>query len=419
MKFLFSIVCGLFFFYQSGISQTDPQVVKYSRLVFDGHSNDFWKQQEKRYTYDDFGNVILLENISYESSGAVDIWRGLFYTYDQNQLLQKIKYKQYKESVDLWITDYWYEYKYDENDCLVERSFISNLGGDGVKNKIEYERDSDCRIISTSHLNRSTINEPFILTTYETIDYHADGISYDFFEFKHSPTGDTLYLKYEEKFIFNEFGEVVEDFWKAYNEEQSVFNFWRNTYEYDTYENLTFKKGYIRYQDTAEWVLNTELNYYLEYDENGFLIESRKEYFSHHTNPPTQNPNYSRNINYENTCEGFPEEINSVYDTGARIKEKNIYQGISNCFDLDKIELSLNVNPNPSEGFFEILSSIFKTGNTDILVYSMDGKVLLQKNEKDRCESSSIDLTSMQNGIYVLQLQSGKYFINEKIVIAK
>ncbi len=419
MKFLFSITLVLFFFYQSGISQTDPQVVKYSRLVFDGHSNDFWKQQEKRYTYDDFGNVIFLENIGYESNGEVDHWRGLFYTYDQNQLLQELKYRQYKESVDLWITDYWYEYKYDENGCLVDRSFISNLGGEGVKSKIEYERDSVCRIISTSHLYRSTINEPFIFTTYQTIDYHADGISYDYSEFKHSLTGDTLYLKYEEEFIYNEFGEVAEDFWKAYNEEQTVFNFWKNTYEYDHFENLTFKKGYIKYQDTSEWILNTELNYYLEYDENGFLIESRKEYLSHNTVPPTQNPSFSRNIYYENSCEGLPEEVNSVYDTGVRIKEKNVYVGINNCIDLDKMDLSLNIYPNPSEGFFEISSSIFKTGNTEILVFSTDGKVLLQKNEKSRCESSSIDLTSMQNGIYILQLQNGKHFVNERFVIAK
>lgn len=419
MKILISIVFVLFFFYQNGISQIEPQVIKYSRFVFDGPSNDFRKQKEKVYTYNDFGNVIFLENKTYESSGVVDMWRGLFYSYDQNQLLSKLKYRQYKESVDLWITDFWYEYKYDDNGCLVKRSFISNLGGAGVKSKIEYERDDACRIISTSHLYRSTTNEPFMLSTYETRGYHADGISYDFLEFKQSPTGDTLYLKYEEKFIFNEFGELEEHFWKAFNEEQTVFNYWKDTYEYDIYETLTFKKGFIKYHDTAEWVLNTELNYYLEYDENGFLIESRKEYFSYNTNPPTMNPDFSRTINYENSCEGFPEEINSVYDTGVRIKEKTVYKGINNCIDLDKIDLSLNIYPNPSEGFFEISSPIFKTGDTAILVCSIDGKVLLQENESSRCESSSIDLTWMQNGIYILQLQNGNHFINEKIVIAR
>lgn len=419
MKFLFSIVIVFFFFHQSGMSQTEPQVVKYTRLVYDGHTNEYWKQREKYYAYDDFGNVIFLESKTLESNGVVETWRGLFYTYDENQLLQKLLYRKYKESVNLWISDFWYEYQYDDNGCLVERSFISNLGGEGVKNKIEYERDDDCRIISTSHLNRSTTNEPFVLNTYETRDYHADEISYDYFEYKHSPTGDTLYLKYEEKFIFNEFGEIAEDYWKAYNEEQTVFNFWKNTYEYDNYKNLIFKNGYTKYHDTAEWVLNTELNYYLEYDENGFLVESRKEYFSHETDPPTLNPNFSRNIYYLNSCEGLPEEINSVYETGTRIKEKNVYAGINNCIDLDKIDLSLNIYPNPSQGFFQISSSIFKTGNTDILIFSIDGKVLLQKNEKSRCESSSLDLSFLENGFYILKLQNGKHFVKSKIVIAK
>ena len=82
-------------------------------------------------------------------------------------------------------------------------------------------------------------------------------------------------------------------------------------------------------------------------------------------------------------------------------------------------ELNLTINPNPSQGFFQISSSIFKTGNTDILVYSIDGKVLLHENEKSRCESSSIDLSSMQNGLYFLKLQNGKHFLKTKVVIAK
>ncbi len=419
MKKIILVISVFFFFFQDGMSQTEPQLIKYSRLVFDGHLNDYRKQSQKEYTYDDFGNVTFLNYKIFLSNGEVDSWRGYFYEYDENQLLKKQQYRRYNESVDLWITNFWYEYKYDDNGCLVDRSFISNVGGDGVKNKIEYERDNACRIIATSHLNRSTINEPFMLSTYETIDYHADGISYDFLEFKNSPTGDTLYLKYEEKFIYNEFGELENHFWKAYNEEQTVFNYWKNTYEYDAYENLIFKKGYIKYQDTAEWVLSTELNYYLEYDENGFLIESRKEYFSHNSNPPIMNPSFSRTINYENSCEGFPEEINSVYDTGVRIKEKNVYQGINKCIDLDKIDLGLAIYPNPSEGVFKVLSPIFQTGNTEILVFSTDGKALLQKLENSRCESSSLDLSFLQNGFYILQLRNGKHFVKEKIVIAK
>ena len=81
--------------------------------------------------------------------------------------------------------------------------------------------------------------------------------------------------------------------------------------------------------------------------------------------------------------------------------------------------MNISVFPNPSNGIFNIVSPIFQTGNTEIVVYTIDGKVLLEKTEISRSTSSSIDLSLIQNGIYFLQLRNEDHFVKTKIVITK
>jgi len=44
---------------------------------------------------------------------------------------------------------------------------------------------------------------------------------------------------------------------------------------------------------------------------------------------------------------------------------------------------------------------------------------LLQKTENSRATFSNIDLSHLQNGVYILHLRNGEHFVNAKIVIAK
>ncbi len=135
--------------------------------------------------------------------------------------------------------------------------------------------------------------------------------------------------------------------------------------------------------------------------------------------PPTFNPNYDNTIHYKNTCEGIL-ELKEIVNVSAFIsKEEFLYEGKNECINFENENLNIQIYPNPSSGYFDIYSSIFQSGDTRIIVYSMDGKVLLQKTERSRSASSAIDLSFLQNGFHILQLRNGDHFVKSKIVIAK
>lgn len=186
------------------------------------------------------------------------------------------------------------------------------------------------------------------------------------------------------------------------------------TSEYDENDNLKFYKNFTRLSDSVDWDLNSIYEYIYEYDENNFLISRKLE----QTTPLNASPSLLFSFEYKNSCVGIHESAEG--DHGSRIiREEYTYEGINECLDLENLDLNLFIYPNPSDGNIKLTSSIFQTGNTDISVFSTDGKVLLQTKEISRCESSSIDLSFLPNGLYILHLSNGDHFVNEKIVIAK
>lgn len=78
----------------------------------------------------------------------------------------------------------------------------------------------------------------------------------------------------------------------------------------------------------------------------------------------------------------------------------------------------MDVFPNPTFGEITINSSIFKSGNTQILVFDISGKLLLQKNEQRRLELIDFDLGDLPNGVYMIQLMNQNYFVQERVVVA-
>ncbi|MFK7774961.1 MAG: T9SS type A sorting domain-containing protein [Saprospiraceae bacterium] len=416
MKNLLVAAFSLLFFFQIGISQSTPREVKYIRYTNEWANNEFRKTYETESSYNNDGNISSKIIKVYNTDESIQIWQGGFYEYDEKKMLKKYTSRRYNQDVDLWITTRWIDYKHDHNGCRTEEKTTQNIGGQ-ISRRVTYTRNSDCQI--TSELVE-WLGNGFDLTPkdYYTRDYHSDNISYDEVFYRYSMIGDSLYLHKSRKVLYGQNNEIEEAYWNIFDTVEDTIIIAKNCYTYDEQNNLTSNTEF-RVQNTNALELKQQHIYENEYDENNFLIRKKTEVWDYDINLSEFIFNLSYENIYQNSCEGIVEEYTKSYEqTNVKNRYEFAYEGINECLDLDEVDLKITAYPNPSDGNIEIKSSIFQTGNTEILVFGIDGKVLLQKNEKSRSEVSFIDLTSMQNGIYILQLQNGKHFVNEKIVIA-
>ncbi len=419
MKYQLVIIFLLMFFFQKGISQSEPREIKYFRYEKDFQANSFYKAYETETSYDIFGNIstkVIKFNLS---DGTNLIWKRENYEYNNLNLLERFTSRRYNQEVDLWITTFWVDYKYDQNGCLIEEQRTKNIGGQ-IDRRVTYTRNSNCRI--TSELEE-WLGNGFDLSTKDFYirDYHSDGISYDEKFYNYTFVGDSLYQQKDRKVIYDQNENIIEADWIIFTSLGDTLIDAKNTYEYDEYNNVLLNSEYRKNQNSNDLELTIQFVYEYLYDDNGYLKEKKREYWDYE-NPslPFEIVNYRRKYVYQNSCDGLVEEYTQIDGqvTGEN-RYEFIYEGINECLDLENLDLQISIFPNPSHGEIEITSPIFQTGNTDILVLSIDGKVLLQKTENKRSAFSKIDLSLFSNGFYLIQLRNGNHFVKEKIIIAK
>lgn len=417
------ILTILFFFliFQNGIGQTSPRLKKFIKYYKTSSNTEFIKSIEDTYSYNIDGEIDSIIKLVYSGVGQeILTWEGEFYEYDEHKLLKKKSIKRYNPDVDLWIAISWKEFEYNSNGCLIEETNVQNVGG-FYSDKIFYERNSNCQWISK--LEEKILGpQGDSLFNFLSRKYFADGISYEENLYKNLSAVDSNSISNKKIWIFNEQGNLVESEKIIYVNNPMIVqaNASKDSYEYDEYDNIKEIQSFIRETDTTEWELNSIRYFHNDYDENDLLIKTRDETYIYNFTSPAIDGNSIKVFDFKNLCDGFPEEISMLREqSGYRFREEYIYEGINECIDLGKEDLDIQIYPNPSNGYIEIESSIFKTGNTEILIFSADGKVLLQKTEISRSESSSLVLSFLQNGFYILQLRNGKHFVKEKIVIAK
>ncbi|MFK7774963.1 MAG: T9SS type A sorting domain-containing protein [Saprospiraceae bacterium] len=411
------ILCS--FIFQNGKSQQEPQLKKYINSYKRAGEDTFIVELEILYDYDQFNNISFKEIKYYNSVGKLWIHKGISYEYYPNQLLKKENFRRYNSAVDLWITEDFIEYKYDLNNCLIEEHHIENVGGKYTR-KIIYQQNENCKWDLKYEESPTAFDNSIFYTRarFERI-YFPDETSYEERQFEYVGLTDSSYLFNFNFQIYDERNNLIEEnyfelypIYTNYVERKIVIN-------YDEFDHKISKERFDKKSDTSELELINIISYDNEYDENNFLKKTREELLSYNSEPPSINPFFSFTTTYKNTCEGIIELIDVLNDIGNREREQFIYKGKNECIDLEKIYLNIHVSPNPSNGFFKIFSPIFQTGSTEILVFSTDGKVLLQKNEHSRATHSSVDLSILQNGFYILQLRNGNHFVKSKIVIAK
>ena len=97
--------------------------------------------------------------------------------------------------------------------------------------------------------------------------------------------------------------------------------------------------------------------------------------------------------------------MNLGYEVPSSI-ENNIFEG------------KVSVHPNPSKGIFNIDLVNVQDGDYLISVYNILGEeVYFNSKSVVSTASTTIDLSDLETGIYMLNVQNGDSFVNEKIII--
>lgn len=413
MRALLFILSLSFLFSVTTFGQTESRLEKYLRYEDPGRTGEFFLIHETSYKYNEIGEVSEQHQKIYNEDGSLKNWYGRFYTYSDQNLLVEVSQQRYNPDVNLWITLSWVENTYDDLGCLIGEKKTRNVGG--LYEEVKYERDDACRITKHSVWRDTDVTPGLEIQSMYEIEYMDDDISYVQKIYKKS-ISDTMYISSKIHFEYDEDENLKERFQVGFYEDKDTFYLSKRLYDYDEHQNITACFKYSKYPLYEDWKLLSEFFYYNQYNDENELVELRTEELIYNTDPPSNDPLDDKLYQYEYTCDDL-EKVQTVISYGSNIRYESYYEGENDCFEIEKIDLNIEVYPNPSEGLLNIKSPIFGSGNTQITVFSIDGKVLLEKNEITRCELVRLDLSGLPSGIYIVELSNENHFTNKKVVI--
>ncbi|MBK8485342.1 MAG: T9SS type A sorting domain-containing protein [Saprospiraceae bacterium] len=81
-------------------------------------------------------------------------------------------------------------------------------------------------------------------------------------------------------------------------------------------------------------------------------------------------------------------------------------------------ELEINVYPNPSKGLLQIAAAKILDKNASLRILNLQGKVLLRKNI-GLLKAEQVNIEEFSDGIYILEIRSGRHFSATKLVLKR
>ena len=84
--------------------------------------------------------------------------------------------------------------------------------------------------------------------------------------------------------------------------------------------------------------------------------------------------------------------------------------------ELSSIDNSLQVYPNPMEGQAELLFYAKQTGNTQLVIYDITGKEVLQANDNLLQGIHKYRITGLKQGVYFINIVGENYFYTSKLI---
>ena len=415
MKTTLTIAILFLFLTQAIFGQSEPRLHQQNTSITYSSQDNFQKFRESTYEYNELGDYKSIISKSYNDQEELVNWIGTFYTYNNENLLTKKLSRRYNSDVDLWISIGWNEYEYDNNGCLIFDTEIENIGG--LFSETRYERNTDCQM--TKEMVWFENSDTLVLQYIKERTYFQDGISYQ--EVRSEPKAfldNAIVIKRISDNYFHPNGNL-DVVYTTFNDNNGDYKYdGKYTFEYDQFDNLTSYTLHRKDSMITDWTLLYYNFYDLEYDDDNRMIEKKSGLEDYTFDPP---------LIHEGNVEGFEYWCKDLVKTNivdigngfAIYKYDFFYEGKNECFEPEKELLEIDVFPNPTSGMITINSLIFQSGDTQITVFDMHGKLLLEKNENRQLLNAEIDLVDFPNGMYVIQLMNQEHFVQHKIVLTK
>ena len=391
----------LFLFFQKINGQTEPRLVKQVVQVYSDSLEVFLDTQHLLYEYDFRGNMISETEINFDDQSEIVSWTGKLMEYDADDFLIKETNRRFNWDVGLWITNDWIEFFYDGDGCLIERKLTPNLASMPVSiQTIDF--DNQCL-----ELGYFWKNEDGTWRGKRETEYMDNGNS--FFQ------KDFIYVEVLDSLFF--LGGLLKNV-NAENDEIELFDFllfgsgsfFQYTHQLYDFEYQFGVDGNLESKDQITYDIMYHLNYNfhnpLEIYIDTFLSEVA-----------TLDYHYCQGLLTKEEIAFEQFDINGNSSLGNR-QVLYFYEGKDACFDFEN-KSTATIYPNPTFGFVQIESPLLASGNTQIRVVDVNGKVMLEQLTISRAENTSLDLEHLANGTYVIQLMSGEYFVSEKLVVVK
>jgi Pregnancy-associated plasma protein-A/Secretion system C-terminal sorting domain len=89
---------------------------------------------------------------------------------------------------------------------------------------------------------------------------------------------------------------------------------------------------------------------------------------------------------------------------------------LSSCYELEKF--SFSINPNPAGNFLKVHFEPLTNSNVELNIFELSGKLLIQA-QKEMPLLTNIDISTLQNGLYILSLQIEHQKYYSKFVVMK
>lgn len=423
MKNILPLLLFTCFFVPSSVGQEELRLHKEIISDFNSFHGVYNIHSIIEYEYDAQKNIESKITTVYSSDTIINLnipsnifsRKGIFYTYDGENHLIKETYRTYNKNVDLWVSDYWFEYSYNSNGCLIRESYFQNVGfPNGERWRIEYERNEDCQITKETILD--DINSLGVLSINYIREriYFQDNISFQYTSVVPTDITGAFLLFNTGEIHFNSFGKEEKFLFSRYDSTSQIDYELKRESSFDINGNIISSETYKRDNIWMDWDLDSHHTYENEYDDQGRLLISNDWY----TTSLSQLGVLFGNTIHEYLCktDTFPITTYTLAYTGIKMKIEFIYEGKNDCFDIENEILEMDVFPNPSLGMITINSSIFKSGDTQVSIFDLNGRLLSVKNESRRCELIEFDLGNFPKGMYVIQLMNQDHFVQHKVL---